>query len=74
MPKRWGSCTREGRIMLNPALVSAPKDCIDYVITHELCHTRIHNHSAEYYELLTRIMPDWEERKTRLDQLVEPPA
>jgi predicted metal-dependent hydrolase len=71
MPKRWGSCTKDGRILLNPALVSAPKDCIDYVITHELCHTVEHNHSARFYALLTRVMLDWEVRKARLDRQIE---
>lgn len=72
MPKRWGSCTKEGRIHLNPILISASKDCIDYVITHELCHTVEHNHSADFYDLLSRVMPDWEKRQGRLNTLVEP--
>lgn len=44
MPKRWGSCTKKGKLLLNHALVSAPKECIDYVIIHELIHTLEHNH------------------------------
>jgi predicted metal-dependent hydrolase len=71
MAKRWGSCSRAGRILLNPELVTAPKDCIDYVIVHELCHLKEHNHSPAYYRLLDRVMPSWQERKRRLDQTVE---
>lgn len=71
MQKRWGSCTKDGKIMLNPLLVSAPKDCIDYVIVHELCHLRIHNHSARFYKLLETIMPDWKTRKAYLDCRIE---
>jgi predicted metal-dependent hydrolase len=71
MQKRWGSCTKDGKIMLNPLLVSAPKDCIDYVIVHELCHLRIHNHSARFYQLLETIMPDWKTRKEYLDRRIE---
>jgi predicted metal-dependent hydrolase len=71
MQKRWGSCTKEGKILLNPLLVSAPKDCIDYVIVHELCHLRIHNHSARFYKLLETIMPDWKTRKEYLDCRIE---
>ena len=74
MPKRWGSCTKDGKLILNPALVSAPKSCIDYVITHELCHTVHHDHSVAFYDLLSRIMPEWEARRTRLNSTVEPLA
>jgi predicted metal-dependent hydrolase len=71
MSKRWGSCTLNGKIFLNPLLISAPKDCIDYVIIHELCHLRFPNHSTSFYSLLTRIMPDWIDRKDRLNIQVE---
>ena len=71
MPKRWGSCTKEGKVLLNPLLVSAPKECIDYVIVHELCHLKEHNHSSRFYALLDRAMPDWEERQSRLNRGVE---
>ncbi|NJM60141.1 MAG: M48 family metallopeptidase, partial [Oscillatoriales cyanobacterium RU_3_3] len=71
MQKRWGSCTKEGKILLNPLLVCAPKDCIDYVIVHELCHLRIHNHSPHFYQLLGTIMPDWKTRKDYLDRCIE---
>ena len=71
MAKRWGSCSRAGRILLNPELVTAPKDCIDYVVTHELCHLKEHHHGPAYYRLLECIMPGWQERKQRLDQTVE---
>lgn len=71
MPNRWGSCTGKGNIILNPELVAAPKDCIDYVITHELCHLRERNHSQAFYKLLTRVMKDWELRRKRLNEMVE---
>ena len=71
MPKRWGSCTPRGKIFLNPLLVSAPKDCIDYVIIHELCHVRIHNHSPRFYRLLESILPDWKTRREYLNIYTE---
>ncbi|SJM96243.1 conserved hypothetical protein [Crenothrix polyspora] len=71
MPKRWGSCTAKGIVTLNPELVAAPKDCIDYVITHELCHLKEHNHGQAFYRLLTAAMPDWELRRKRLNEMVE---
>ncbi len=64
---RWGSCSKNGTILLNTELIKAPVDCIDYVITHELCHLRIHEHTSAFYRLLSRCMPDWERRKARLE-------
>ena len=67
MRNRWGSCTKEGRILLNPHLIIAPKSCIEYVIVHELCHQRQHNHGPAFYRLLQALMPDWEQRRERLN-------
>jgi predicted metal-dependent hydrolase len=71
MPNRWGSCTNQGNIILNPELIAAPKDCIDYVITHELCHLKERNHSQAFYKLLAGVMKDWEMRRKRLNEMVE---
>lgn len=69
MQTQWGSCSPNGRITLNPHLVKAPRDCIDYVILHELCHIAEHNHSERFYRLLNQVMPNWEKTKERLDGL-----
>ena len=71
MKVQWGSCSPAGRLTLNPWLVKAPRDCIDYVILHELCHLKEHNHSPRFYKLLDKHMPLWRERKERLDELAE---
>lgn len=71
MQKRWGSCTKEGVILLNPELVAAPKDCIEYVIFHELCHLRARNHSPHFYGLLARLLSNWEVLRLKLNQTVE---
>jgi predicted metal-dependent hydrolase len=68
MPKRWGSWTPRGVVYLNPELVLAPASCIDYVVTHELCHLAHAAHGSAFYALLRRVMPDWEERKDRLER------
>jgi predicted metal-dependent hydrolase len=67
MPTRWGSCTRAGKLLLNPDLIKAPLLCIDYVVTHELCHVKMLHHGPDFRRLLSRRMPDWELRKARLD-------
>lgn len=67
MQTQWGSCSPEGRITLNPQLVKAPRECIDYVILHELCHIAEHNHSERFYRLMSQVMPNWEKTKERLD-------
>lgn len=69
MQTQWGSCSPNGRITLNPHLVKAPRECIDYVILHELCHIVEHNHSERFYRLLSQVMPQWEKTKLRLDGL-----
>ncbi|MFC5849248.1 M48 family metallopeptidase [Deinococcus petrolearius] len=71
MKTQWGSCTRAGRLTFNPLLIHAPKDCIDYVLLHELCHMVEFNHGAAYYALLSRVLPGWKARRARLNRLVE---
>lgn len=69
MAKRWGSYSPSGRILLNPELVKAPTECIDYVILHELCHVKHCAHDKQFYKLLQRVAPDWLRLKHKLEHL-----
>ena len=69
MTTRWGSCTMaKGSIRLNTELIHYPIACIEQVALHELCHFVYGDHSKAFYALLTRLMPDWRERKQLLEQ------
>jgi predicted metal-dependent hydrolase len=67
MQKRWGSCTKSGKIILNTELIKAPKGSIEYVVIHELCHLVHHNHNREFYDLQNMLSPDWQKWKEKLE-------
>ena len=67
MSKRWGSCTPARKIILNTELIKAPKGSIEYVIIHELTHLVHRNHTKPFFDLLSRIIPDWKKWKERLE-------
>jgi predicted metal-dependent hydrolase len=67
MQKRWGSLSDKGTVTLNTDLVKASKECIDYVVTHELCHLKYHDHSLKFYKLLDSVIPEWEKIKHKLE-------
>jgi len=53
---RWGSCSQKNDISLNMKLVRLPDELMDYVILHELAHTRCKNHSSEFWAELDRLV------------------
>lgn len=67
MNKRWGSYLNKDKILLNPRLIEASKDCIDYVITHELCHIKYKDHDKRFYKLLDEKCPGWKKVKDKLE-------
>ena len=71
MVSRWGSFSTAGRITLNLRLIATPPECTDYVILHELCHFKIKHHGSPFWRLMERLMPDYEERRKKLNRYVE---
>ena len=70
MRSQWGSCSIDGRISLNTHLIKAPLVLVDYVVLHELCHLRHHNHGRRFYGLMDRHMPNWKRRRSQLDRFL----
>lgn len=69
MKRRWGSCSTSGKITFNRELMKKDPVLVDYVIIHELCHLVHHNHGKKYYALLESIVPDYRERRRKLQQV-----
>jgi len=69
MKTRWGSLSEKGTMTLNSALIKASKECIDYVVVHELCHLKFKNHNKEFYKLLSVLLPNWQKTKHCLETM-----
>ncbi len=65
---KWGSALK-GNIILNSNLMKCPKDTIDYIIIHELCHLKIQDHSHKYWNLVRKHYPKYEEKIKELEVL-----
>ena len=65
-----GSCSPKGTITLNIKLIQIPKEYIEYVLIHELCHLKYLHHEPEFYYLLSRVMPDWKRKTNWIDLIL----
>ena len=63
---RFGSCSAKNSLNFSLYLMLYDKAAIDYVVVHELCHITVKNHSAEFYRLVEKYMPDYKLRKKLL--------
>ena len=70
LKRRWGSCSSKGKITISSELVKLDEIYLEYVILHELCHLRHHNHGKEFYKLLSEIFPDWKQRRSELRKFI----
>ena len=61
LEKRWGSCTPSNNIIINIDAIKLPFSLIDYLIVHELTHTKIKSHSKEFWAELSKHIPNWKE-------------
>lgn len=68
--RQWGSCSYNDNLSFNIMLAKAPKECIEYVVAHELCHIRHKNHSKDFWDLLGLLMPDYKQRALKLKEFI----
>ena len=71
MKRRWGSCSSKGKITLSTELIKLSDLFIEYVITHELCHLKHHNHGSQYYKLLSQLFPEWKSVRKELRKYIQ---
>ena len=65
---RWGSCSQTGNLNFNFRLILAPLEVLDYVVVHELCHRRQMYHSAQFWQEVAQVLPDYRKRKAWLTE------
>jgi predicted metal-dependent hydrolase len=70
LKSRWGSCSSKGKITINSELVKLDEFFSEYVLIHELCHLKYHNHGKDYYRLLGELVPDYKSIRKELRKYI----
>ena len=74
MKTMWGSCGIKRRALLfNLELARVPKECIEYVVVHELTHLKVQNHNKVFEALMTQRLPNWRSLRTQLNEFIALP-
>ncbi len=63
---RWGSCSKRGNLNFNYRIATLSQELADYVIVHELCHLGEFNHSARFWDLVAKVVPNHRELRRQL--------
>jgi predicted metal-dependent hydrolase len=70
MKTKWGSCNHPaGTIRLNTELAKKPKECLEYVVVHEMVHLLVPNHGTGFIDFMAQVLPNWRLRREQLNQL-----
>jgi hypothetical protein len=70
MKTKWGSCNHgTGNIRLNTDLARKPRECLEYIVVHEMVHVLEPTHNARFVALMDRFMPQWRIRRDQLNRL-----
>ena len=69
---RWGSCSSSGTVSLNAMLLFVPPECVDYVLIHELCHTKHMDHSVFFWQEVAKYVPRWKYYRSLLKRTAIP--
>lgn len=68
MKTKWGSCNAATRtIRLNTELTKKPRQCLEYILVHELAHLRVRNHAEKFTALMDAVLPAWREIRGMLN-------
>ena len=74
MKTMWGSCgTKRRTLLFNLELARVPKECIEYVVVHELTHLKVQNHNKLFEALMTQRLPGWRSLRTQLNEFIALP-
>lgn len=65
----WGSCSKKGNLNFNYKIALLPQELSDYIVAHEICHLKEFNHSKNFWDLLAKTIPDYQNRRNELKKV-----